>query len=646
MVSISIISLLLLCSAQGLITDENAAWEWFYEYSDEASTLYNRASKISWNYSTNITDYNEQKELEFSEVTKEFSLKVSANASLFDFENFSNSTLKKAFKYLADKGVAVLNDDEFKEYNKLALSLESTYGKATLCDKSGKELFLEPEMTEILATSRDPDRLLWIWKNWRDATGKRMRKDYLRFTELLNKASKANGYEDAGDDWRTGYNVDDPNYNFRDDLERLYRELKPFYKELHTYVKNKLKAFYGEDKFPPTGHIPAHLLGNMWAQTWVNIEEIVMPYAAAQTVNATPAISKLTVNRMFEMSDDFFASLGLNRVTDEFWANSMLEKPTDGRDVVCHASAWDFNDGKDFRIKQCTRRNMEDFVTVHHEMGHIQYYMQYAHLPISFRGGANPGFHEAVGDVLALSVATPEHLKKVDLIDQFSMTNESQINFMMSMALEKIVFLPFGKLMDDYRWAIFDGSITPDNLNAEWWKRRCTYQGISPPVTRTEDDFDPGAKYHIPANVPYVRYFVSFVLQFQFHKALCRAANHVGPLYKCDIYQSQEAGKLLGDMLKLGSSQEWPIALEAITGSKNISADPLVEYFQPLMDWLKEYNKEHGYSGDNWDDSCPTDLPEASSVESAECVVASAATHSTCALLLLLTMLLLVRSFK
>jgi len=302
----------------------------------------------------------------------------------------------------------------------------------------------------------------------------------------------------------------------------------------------------------------------------------------------------MTPLEMFKLSEKFFVSLDLYPMTEEFWNNSIIEKPKD-REIVCHASAWDFYDGKDFRIKMCTRVDMEDLATIHHEMGHIQYFQQYAHLPAVFREGANPGFHEAIGDVLALSVSTPAHLKKINLIDQHAEEDEEMdINSLMEMALNKIAFLPFGYLIDAYRWKVFSGEIEPATYNSKWWELRLKYQGLCPPVERTEDDFDAASKYHVIANVPYIRYFVSHIIQFQFHKALCDAAGHKGPLHKCDIYQSKEAGKLLSDTLKLGNSVHWSEAMNVITRgkTKKMDAEPLIEYFTPLIKWLKKQNEE------------------------------------------------------
>uniref|UniRef100_A0A8B9L0A7 Angiotensin-converting enzyme n=1 Tax=Astyanax mexicanus TaxID=7994 RepID=A0A8B9L0A7_ASTMX len=457
-------------------------------------------------------------------------------------------------------------------------------------DSSLHYFFFSLDLNKIMAESRDYDELLFAWQGWRNASGRELRQSYVRYVELANLAARSNGHADNGAFWRSLYETP----TFEEDLEALWKDLQPLYLNLHSYVRRALFKKYGAKRINLKGPIPAHLLGNMWAQTWSGIMDLVRPYPNAAQVDVTQAmIAKgWDANRMFRESENFFTSVGLLPMPDEFWQKSMLEKPTDGREVVCHASAWDFYNRKDFRIKQCTVINMDDLITVHHEMGHVQYFLQYKDQPISFRDGANPGFHEAIGDVLALSVSTPKHLHTIGLLDKLEENAESTINFLMSIALDKIAFLPFGYLMDQWRWKVFDGRISSSEYNKEWWNLRLKYQGLCPPVTRTEVDFDPGAKFHIPANVPYVRYFVSFVVQFQFHKALCDTAGHTGPLHNCDIYQSKEAGKL--DVMKLGFSKPWPEAMTMITGQPQMSVQPLMEYFQPLITWLEQENAKNG----------------------------------------------------
>lgn len=573
-------------------TDELEAKTLLEEYNSTSEVVWNAYTEASWAYNTDINEANKQtmlqKNLEMSAHTLEYGKK----ARQYDTTDFQDAQVKRIIKKLSDIERAALSSAELEEYNNLLSDMETKYSVAEVCRPNKTCHPLDPDLQQIMAESRDYDELLFAWKGWRDAAGKVLRQDYKRYVELANKAATLNGHTDNGAFWRSLYETP----TFEQDLEALWKELEPLYHNVHAYVRRALYKKYGAKHVNLKGPIPAHLLGNMWAQTWSGIMDLVMPYPDATQVDATPAMvaQKWDAKRMFKESENFFTSLGLMEMPPEFWNKSMLEKPTDGRKVVCHASAWDFYNRKDFRIKQCTVITMDDLITVHHEMGHVQYFLQYKDQPVSFRDGANPGFHEAIGDVLALSVSTPKHLQSIGLLDKVESNYESDINFLMSMALDKIAFLPFGYLMDQWRWKVFDGRIPPTEYNKEWWNLRMKYQGLCPPVLRTEDDFDPGAKFHIPANVPYVRYFVSFVIQFQFHKALCDAAKHTGPLHTCDIYKSKEAGKLMGDVMKLGFSKPWPEAMTMITGQPRMSAQPLMQYFEPLINWLEKENNKNG----------------------------------------------------
>lgn len=572
-------------------TDEAEAKILLDDYNSTAEVVWNAYTEASWAYNTDITEENKQamlqKNLEMSAHTLDYGKK----AREFDTTDFQDNQVIRIMKKLSDIERAALPANELEEYNNLLSNMETKYSVAEVCRTDGSCHPLDPDLQKIMAESRDYDELLFAWKGWRDAAGKVLRQDYKRYVELANKAASLNGHSDNGAFWRSLYETP----TFEQDLEALWKELEPLYHNVHAYVRRALYKKYGAEHINLKGPIPAHLLGNMWAQTWSGIMDLVMPFPGATQVDATPAMvaQKWDARRMFKESENFFVSLGLMEMPQEFWDKSMLEKPSD-RKVVCHASAWDFYNRKDFRIKQCTVITMDDLITVHHEMGHVQYFLQYKDQPVSFRDGANPGFHEAIGDVLALSVSTPKHLQSIGLLDKVESNHESDINFLMNMALDKIAFLPFGYLMDQWRWKVFDGRIPSTEYNKEWWNLRMKYQGLCPPVQRNEDDFDPGAKFHIPANVPYVRYFVSFVIQFQFHKALCNAANHTGPLHTCDIYKSKEAGTLLGDVMKLGFSKPWPEAMAMITGQPKMTALPLMEYFQPLITWLEKENAKNG----------------------------------------------------
>ncbi|CAI9581972.1 unnamed protein product [Staurois parvus] len=571
--------------------NEKQADDYLSEYNRTAEQVWNDYTEASWTYNTNITEHNNQVMLEKNLAMSSHTLQYGRQARNFDYSDFQNSETQRLLKKLSDIDKAALSEEEQKEIVTVVQTLNFTIIKYNEFYFKINLPFLSQDITALLAQSREYDELLWAWKGWRDSSGKKMRNHYKRYVELGNKAATLNGHADNGAYWRSWYETP----TLESDVERLYHELQPLYLNLHAYVRRALYKKYGDQKINLKGPIPAHLLGNMWAQSWSNIYDLVVPYPNAAQVDATPAMvaQNWTPKRMFEESDNFFTSLGLLPMPPEFWEKSMIEKPV-GRDVVCHASAWDFYNRKDFRIKQCTVVTMDDLITVHHEMGHVQYFLQYKDQPVSFREGANPGFHEAIGDVLALSVSTPKHLNSIGLLDKVEDNPESEINYLLSIALDKIAFLPFGYLMDQWRWKVFDGRIPDTEYNQQWWNLRLKYQGLCSPVLRSEDDFDPGAKFHIPANVPYIRYFISFVIQFQFHEALCAAAKQTGSLHSCDIYRSTEAGKLLGDAMKLGYSKPWPDVMKVITGQRNMSAHALLKYFEPLTTWLIEQNTKNG----------------------------------------------------
>uniref|UniRef100_A0A8C8ZDT7 Angiotensin-converting enzyme n=1 Tax=Prolemur simus TaxID=1328070 RepID=A0A8C8ZDT7_PROSS len=537
--------------SQNLVTDEAEASKFVEEYDQTSQVVWNQYAEANWNYNTNITTETSQILMQQNMQIANHTLKWGVRARQFDVNNFQNATTKRIIKKVQDLERAALPAAELEEYNQILLDMENKYSVATVCHTNGTCLPLEPDLTSVMATSRKYEELLWAWKGWRDQVGRAILPFFPKYVELTNKAAWLNGYTDGGDSWRSMYETP----SLEQDLEQLYQELQPLYLNLHAYVRRALHRHYGAQHINLEGPIPAHLLGNMWAQTWSNIYDLVMPFPSAPSLDATEAMIKQgwTPRRMFKEADNFFTSLGLLPVPPEFWNKSMLEKPTDGREVVCHASAWDFYNGKDFRIKQCTTVNMEDLVVAHHEMGHIQYFMQYKDLPVALREGANPGFHEAIGDVLALSVSTPKHLHSLNLLSSEGGGYEHDINFLMKMALDKIAFIPFSYLVDQWRWRVFDGSITKENYNQEWWSLRLKYQGLCPPVPRSQDDFDPGAKFHIPSSVPYIR-----------------------------------------DTMRLGFSKPWPEAMKLITGQPNMSASAMMNYFKPLLDWLVTENRRHG----------------------------------------------------
>jgi peptidyl-dipeptidase A len=478
---------------------------------------------------------------------------------------------------------------EAAELAQLVASMEGEYGRGKFCSdgESGEGCLDIEEITDIMAKDRNPARLREVWEGWHTISPP-MKQSYARFAELSNKGAKELGFADTGAMWRSKYDM--PPDAFAKELDRLWEQLRPLYLSLHTYVRAKLRSRYG-DQVPADGPIPAHLLGNIWAQDWTNVYDIVGPAGgerAGASITGTLRARNITAVDMTRYGERFFTSLGFPALPQTFWERSLFVKPAD-REVVCHASAWNINNVDDLRMKMCIDQTEEDFRVIHHELGHNFYSRAYSGQPIIFRDSANDGFHEAIGDTIALSV-TPEYLVKVGLLDR-APDASGDIPLLLRGALERLAFLPFGLVVDQWRWRVFNGEVGPDRYNSAWWELRERYQGVRPPSPRGEEFFDPGAKYHVPANTPYSRYFLAAVLQFQFHRALAKEAGCTLPLHRCSIYGSAAAGKRLQNTLAMGLSRPWPDALEALTGQRQMDATAMADYFAPLKTWLDEQNK-------------------------------------------------------
>ena len=545
------------------------------------------ASRAGWVQSTYITDDTEALAAKANERAINAGVEYAKKATRFDGVKLPAETARKLMILKNGLTLAAPADPrESEEVTRIAAAMEGEYGKGKYC-REGKDKCLDiQDITKIMSQSRDAAELLDVWRGWHTISIP-MRPEYRRFVELANKGARELGFKDTGAMWRSKYDM--PPDAFAKEIERLWEQLKPLYVSLHAYVRWKLREKYG-DVVPANGPIPAHLLGNIWAQDWSNVYELVAPKEADPGYDLTKILKAKNpdAKEMVRYGERFFTSLGFAPLPDTFWERSLFVKPRD-REVVCHASAWDVDNVNDLRIKMCIEATAEDFTTIHHELGHNFYQRAYNTKPVLFRDSANDGFHEAVGDTIALSI-TPEYLVKIGFLDK-APDPSKDIGLLLNKALEKLAFLPFGLIVDQWRWKVFDGSIAPANYNAAWWDLRTRYQGISSSVPRTENDFDSGAKYHVPANVPYTRYFLAAILQFQFHRALAHAAGCTGPLHRCSIYGSKEAGSKLDKMLQMGMSQPWPDALEAITGQREMDATAIRDYFAPLQKWLDEQNK-------------------------------------------------------
>jgi peptidyl-dipeptidase A len=555
-----------------------------------------RSSSADWARQTDITEDTEFLAAELNADALATLSRLTRESLRFDAASASSPLVGRQLQLLRNPSVlaaglpVVSPADPAGQAELAAISakLDGLYGKATWCGADGKQTCHDLlQLEDVMAASRDWDQLLDAWAGWH-STARPMRPLYARLVELANQGARGLGWKDTGELWRAGYDM--PAADFEADTERLWGEVKPFYDQLHCYVRAELQKKYGKARVPDHTPIPAHLLGNMWAQTWDYLYPDLEPFKGQPSQDVTGALvaQGWDATRMVKLGEAFFSSLGFEPLPATFWSRSQFVKPRD-REVVCHASAWDVTFAADLRIKMCIKPNEEDLVTIHHELGHNYYQRAYAGLPVLLQNGANDGFHEAIGDAIALSI-TPGYLKQVGLLQDLPKDDKGLINVQLKRALGKVAFLPFGKMIDQWRWDVFSGTTPPGKYNQAWWALRAKYQGVAPPVARSEADFDPGAKYHIPGNVPYTRYFLADIYQFQFHKSLCEAAGWKGPLHECSIYGSKAAGKKLDAMLSMGMSKPWPEAYAALTGSKRADARALLEYFAPLRGWLEKQN--------------------------------------------------------
>lgn len=572
-------------------------------YERKASAACNKAITAEWEYITDLTNTTKEELYEKANLALAAFEKEQWEEYFHDLdpERFDDPVVRRQVEFLLSLGVAALNETDLKDLNSYELRMQNLYSTAKICpyrkqdcdlDKEGYAL--DPEVEGVMSKSRDYDELTYTWKAWHDASGKRMREDYKNYVELQNKAAVANDFEDMGQMWQAGFETD----YFYEDMQYLWDQVFPLYEQLHTFVRRRLRAFYGDKMGEEDGLIPAHILGNMWGQSWINVYDLVEPFPNATSYDVTKALREQRYNalKMFRKSDEFYTSMGLLPSEMSYGPRAVIEKPR-GREIICHGSAWDFCDRKDFRIKMCTKVDQDDFRTIHHEMGHIQYYLQYKDQPYMLRSGANPGFHEAIGDTIALSVDNPKHLKTIGLLKDFDDSEESSVNALMKMALEKVAFLPFGLLVDMWRWDVFSGNVSHSDWNRHWWLLREDIQGLRSPVPRSEEDFDPGAKFHVPGSYQYISYFVADILQFQLYRALCIEAGEYRPddpssppLHKCDFYNSKEAGAKFSKGMALGASVHWSEALEQLTGETELNATALLEYFEPLHRFLRDAN--------------------------------------------------------
>ena len=551
------------------------------------------AERAAWVQNTYITADTTHMAATANAAVMAATTELATDAARFDALDLPDDLSRKLMLLKTSLAAVAPSDADLQQELSLVMAeMESAYGQGEYCPDGpvGDDACLDlPTMERMFADGRDTDALLDIWTGWREVAPP-LRPLYERFVALSNAGAQELGFANTGDMWRSAYDM--PPDEFTTELERLWGQVRPLYEALHCHVRAELGEEYGTAVVPDDGPIPAHLLGNMWSQSWANIADIVAPQGRAQPVNLTRQLERAGVDAqdMVRYGERFFSSLGFPPLPATFWDRSLFVNPAD-REAVCHGSAWNVDFDTDVRIKMCIGVNDEDFVTIHHELGHNYYQRAYRGQDPLFRASANDGFHEGIGDTIALSI-TPEYLARVGLLGADQVPSaEGDVGLLMRQALDKIAFLPFGLLVDQWRWQVFSGDIQPSEYTSAWWSLRQEYQGVRPPVPRSDEHFDPGAKYHVPANTPYTRYFLAHILQFQFHRSLCAVAGYAGPLHRCSIFESADAGRRLQAMLEMGASRPWPDALEAMTGTREMDASAIVDYFAPLAVWLEQRNE-------------------------------------------------------
>ncbi|HVZ98734.1 MAG TPA: M2 family metallopeptidase [Caulobacterales bacterium] len=552
----------------------------------------------SWVYNTDINSDTEWLNQRQDAITTEALVRLASGAARFQHLDLPPDLARKVnLLRLSLVLPAPQREGAADELSAITTRMQSIYSTSKI-DYQGRQVPLD-DLEEMMGVERNPARLQEIWTKWHDIAAP-MHDDYAHMVEIANQGARDLGFADVGQMWLSNYDM--PPEQMEAEVERLWTQLRPLYTQLHCYVRARLNQRYGDAVVPLDQPIRADLLGNMWAQTWGTLYDQVAPPRSGPSYDLTRLLQQQHYDpvRMLRTGERFYTSLGLDALPQTFWERSLIERPRD-RDVNCHASAWDIDEKDDIRVKMCIHIDADNFQTVHHELGHNYYQRAYQNLPSLFRNGANDGFHEAIGDFIALNT-TPEYLAEIGVIRRNQIPPASaDTGLLLNMALDKIAFLPFAYSVDRWRWDVFAGRITPAQYNDAWWQIRLRYQGVRPPAARPAGAFDPGAKYHVAANVPYLRYFLSYVLQFQFYRAACQQAHWSGPLHRCTIYGNREVGANFNRMLEMGASHPWPDALEAFTGSRRLDASAMAEYFQPLSAWLEQQTRGQrcGWQGED-----------------------------------------------
>ncbi|VDK44288.1 unnamed protein product [Anisakis simplex] len=634
------------------IKDPALAKKWMDGYSVEAQKVLYQVTTAGWSYVTSVSHLTKQlfdeadqveKKLSFFEVLSEFVKATSKQAKQFDLSVIEDPILRKQFEILSIDGVNALDDASLQEYSDIQAAINKKITDAAICelDHSPPCVLKHADLPSILAREKNAKNAKHIWLMWRATISPQLAPSYERLMELTNQGATLNGFSNGGAMWRSPYDLSiesgRPKLNMLDEMNRLFDQILPFYKQLHAYVRRQLTGVFGIEntvELSKDGPIPAHLLKSLIGDDWTALYYDTRPFESDDTrseeINANLHRLNYTSKAMFIQAYKYFKQLGFGKLPHTLWTKSVFSR-TWSKDMVCNpAVAYDMRDvnANDYRIKACVQPNENDFKRAHKLMAHLYYEYLYREQPFPLREAANPSTLMALINAFANLATNIDYLKslamlcyldfvvygpplwfllfsceehEVDIIKLLptgaSNGHAAQVNMLYLEALEQFVKLPYDLVVDVWRFNIFDGKTTKETWNDDWWKLREHYQGLKGP-SHQATDFDAIVSPAISQkHSPAIRHFVSYIMQFQFMKALCN--NKTTNLNEgCRLQKSAVAN--VKRVMMAGSSINWMDALKMITGSEQLDAKPLLEYYEPLISWLGNAN-EHDQVVVGWD---------------------------------------------
>lgn len=562
------------------------------DYNKRYTELYYEANKASWKTNTEIRE---------GDTLNAYNSRV-AEEALTAFTG-SVENIKNARKFLAD--TAGLEAGQVRQLQQILYNAGSdpqtvaplVREKITASIAQTEKLFGFPfklegkpvttnDLDEILRDETNLDKRLKAWEASKEV-GKVLKDGLVNLRRLRNETVQALDYPDF-----FAYQVSDyglTTHEMMDMMQRLNQELRPLYRELHTYARYELAKKYGVRQVPDL--LPAHWLPNRWAQDWGAMLEV-------EGLDIDGVLSTKSAEWIVKEGENFYTSLGFPALPKTFWERSNLYPyPADSSvKKNNHASAWHLDLNSDVRSLMSVEPNPEWFETSNHELGHIYYFMTYTNpdVPPVLRGGANRAFHEAMGSMMGMAAMQKPYLIGRGLVDKGVKTDS--IRLLLREALQHVVFIPFSAgVMSEFEKALYADGLPPDQFNDKWWELAQKYQGIVPPSERSDEYCDAATKTHINDDAAqYYDYALSTVLMFQLHQHIAEKILHQSPT-ATNYYGNKEVGDFLKKIMYPGASGNWRDVLKEATG-EDMNARAMLRYFEPLMTWLKEQNKGRKYT--------------------------------------------------